>query len=499
VLLEQEVEVIGQTGAEIRRSKGWWKWLVSFPAVLIAGLALVGVATVSKRFTDPDLWFHLKMGQIIWTTHSAPSTDLFSFTTQGHARAAHEWLAQAFIYWAYRMGGYSGLMLWLASLTALLLVLLYFLCYRYSGNVLVSFLGAMCGWLFATVGLSLRPLLLGHVFLAIELLLLEHGVRNRRCLWVLPPLFAVWVNCHGSWFFGIGVLFTYWICSFARGKWGLIVAEPWNPEQRRWLGLAAILSVCACAGIAFVGPVGVQLLLHPLSSLLHQHTGPSLVEEWMPPDLRSIRALAMIGAVVSILVIPLVRRSELRLQEILLVAMAFGLALQHVRMLLVFGIVMSPVLCRVLAPVIGESRKREHPVLNASLVAACLAAMIWLFPRPAGIQEQITRGNPAGAVDFVRRTQLTGPMLNEYVFGDYLVWAMPEEKVFIDGDGDDDPTGVFQEFARWATMAEDPNLLPDKHGIRFCVLAAGNPIARVMPHLGWRRVYADEVAQVLVR
>ena len=25
-------------------------------------------------------------------------------------------------------------------------------------------------------------------------------------------------------------------------------------------------------------------------------------------------------------------------------------------------------------------------------------------------------------------------MLNEYVFGDYLIWALPEEKVFIDGN-----------------------------------------------------------------
>jgi hypothetical protein len=91
-------------------------------------------------------------------------------------------------------------------------------------------------------------------------------------------------------------------------------------------------------------------------------------------------------------------------------------------------------------------------------------------------------------------------MLNDYGLGDYLIWALPEEKVFVDGRGDVyDWGGVLQEYVRWATLVEDPRKLLEKYRIRFCLLAANNPIARVMPYIGWRTVYADDVAQVLVR
>jgi hypothetical protein len=493
----QERQTVQEVGAELRQESDFRRRLFSFPAVLIAGLAVVAVLTVSNRFNDPDLWFHLKLGQIVWTTHCIPSTDTFSFTAYGHAWTAHEWLAELSIYAAYRMGGYSGLMLWLAALTSVLLILVYFLCYRCSGNALVSFLGGLCAWFFGTVGLAIRPLLLGHVFLVIELILLEWGSRNRRCLWGLPPLFAVWVNCHGSYFFGMGILFVYWICSFANGKWGLVAAEPWDRKGRNWLG--AILILC---GVALCcNPVGIRLLLYPLDTFFRQHTGLNAVDEWLPPDMRSGRALGMIGAVIGLLVVPLLRRSELRLRELLVLGMAFALALQHQRMLFLFGIVVSPALCRVLAPVLGADREREHPIANAVLIFACLIAVAWGFPAHASIQEQVRKGNPAGAVDYIRRANLSGPMLNEYVFGDYLIWALPEEKVFIDGRGDVfDWTGVFQEYGRWATLAEDPQVLLKKYHVRLCLLSKGAPMAQVMAYLpGWSKAYSDNVAVVFVR
>lgn len=473
------------------------KKLFSFPAMLAAGLAVVTVLTVSSRFNDPDLWFHLKLGQVVWNTHSIPSTDIFSFTTHGHSWTAHEWLAELAIYAAYRLGGYSGLMLWFAGLAWLLFALVYFHCYQRCGSWLVAFLGGVCAWLFATVGLAIRPHLLGYVFLVTELILLELASRNRRWLWCVPPLFAVWVNCHGSYFFGMGVLLVYWLCSFVEGQWGLFVAEARYKGDRRALGIVLVLSVVAlCAN-----PIGVRLLLYPLNVALHQSAAVNAVEEWLPPDLRSGRALGMIAAVIGILVVSSLRRLALPLREMLVLAAAFAMSLEHVRMLFVFGIVVSPVLCQVLGPMLGRDRQRDHPIANALFVGAFLAAIVWAFPTPADLQRQITGHNPAGAVDYIRRTNLPGPMLNEYVFGDFLIWALPEEKVFIDGRGDVfDWTGVLQEYGRWVLLQEDPAILPDKYKIRFCLISKDAPMTHVLPHLpGWRKVYSDDVAAVFAR
>ena len=40
-----------------------------FPSMLTGLLVVLAVLSVRGRFDDPDMWWHLKMGQIIWTTH----------------------------------------------------------------------------------------------------------------------------------------------------------------------------------------------------------------------------------------------------------------------------------------------------------------------------------------------------------------------------------------------------------------------------------------------
>ena len=75
------------------RPRSFWQVVFSFPAVLAALLVVLTVLTVRSRFSDPDLWYHLKIGEIIWNTHSIPRVDLFSFTAYGHPWMAQEWLS----------------------------------------------------------------------------------------------------------------------------------------------------------------------------------------------------------------------------------------------------------------------------------------------------------------------------------------------------------------------------------------------------------------------
>jgi hypothetical protein len=473
-----------------------WHFLFSFRMMLAAGLAVVAVLTVSTRFHDPDMWFHMKLGQVVWETHTVPAADTFSFTAAGHPWIAHEWLAEVSIYLAYKWGGYTGLMGWLSLLTSVLLVMAYALCYRVTENALVSFLGALCAWFFATIGMAIRPLLLGHIFLLAELLLLEAGSRRRRWFWGLPPLFAVWVNCHGSYFFGLGVLFVYWASSFVDGRWGLIVGHAWDPATRKALGLVMI--VCGLA--LCVNPVGIHLLLYPLNTLFQQPLDMNAVDEWKAPDLRESRSLAMLGALVAIFLLPLWRKTELELRELALLAAALWMATQHQRMLFLFGIIVCPILSRLVAPLLGKESDREQPVANAVLLVVFAVAIVWGFPARADLEKQVQKRSPVAAVDYIRKAGLQGPMLNEYVFGDYLIWALPEHKVFIDGRGDIyDWSGVFAEYGRLVTVSEDPNRVLNKYGIRFCLLAPNSSLVYILPYLGWKKTYEDPVAAIFER
>jgi hypothetical protein len=110
----------------------------SFLVMLASLLAMLAVLTVRQRFDDPDTWWHRKTGEVIWTIHTIPTTDLFSYTTIHHAWIPHEWLSQVLIYGAFRSGGYTGLTLWLCFSTAVLLIVVYTLCSLHSGDSKVA-------------------------------------------------------------------------------------------------------------------------------------------------------------------------------------------------------------------------------------------------------------------------------------------------------------------------------------------------------------------------
>src|SRR6185369_11039358 len=113
--------------------------IFSFPAMLASLFSALAVITVRMRFDDPDMWWHLKMGETIWTTHTIPRTDLFSFTTGHHSYIPHEWLSQLVIYGAFKAGGYVGMMVLLCALASVVMIAGYCLCWLYSGNAKIAF------------------------------------------------------------------------------------------------------------------------------------------------------------------------------------------------------------------------------------------------------------------------------------------------------------------------------------------------------------------------
>ncbi len=473
--------------------------LLSFPVMLASLLVLLAVVTVRSRFDDPDMWWHLKMGQIIWTTHTIPRADIFSYTTNHHAYIPHEWLSQFLIYGAYKFAGYSGLMLWLCVFSSALLVAGYILCSLYSGNVKVGFLGAMTIWLFATIGLAIRPQMIGYLLLVIELLLIELGrTRNPRWFFLLPPLFAIWVNCHGSFFLGIVVAGVIAFSSCFNFRSGLLTAKSWVPVRRRALTLALIGSVFAL----FLNPVGLKLILYPLNLLMNQPINIGNVQEWQSLRLTDPRGLAFLGVLGFIFVFMLVRRVELQWTELLTLALATWLAASHERMVFVFGILVAPTLSRLLASYWREYESERRLLLpNAVLIAASLTIAFFAFPDLANLTAQVERNSPAGAVAFIKDHHLSGPMLNDYAFGGYLIWSAPAYPVFIDGRTDIfEWTGILQEYGEWATFRVGPAGLLNKYGISFCLLQRESPMATVLPLLpNWKAVYSDQKSVIFVR
>jgi len=474
------------------------RMIFSFPVMLAGLLTTLAVCTVRGRFDDPDMWWHLKMGQAIWTTHIIPKTDIFSYTTGHHAYVPHEWLSQCFIYAAYRFAGISGLMLWLALLSSLLLVAGYGLCWLYSQNGKVALAGALTIWFFATTGFAIRPQMIGYLLLVIELLLIHMGsTRDSRWFWGLPAVFALWVNCHGSFAVGLAIAVAILLCSLFNYSVGLVTSSHWEPTAKRTFAWAILLSVSSL----FLNPVGIRQVLYPLDTLLHQPVGLSASNEWQPLQFSDGRSFAFLGIIAGCLLLVILLRKSLYWQEICLLAMGAHLAASHQRMLFMFGILAGPILTRLLSDTWETySFSQDRPLPNAVLLAASGLLVFAAFPDQQTLASQIEHASPVKAVAFLKAHPISGHMLNDYVYGGYLIWAAPEYPVFVDGRADIfEETGVLSDYGNWATLQSDPHDLLDKYNVNFCLLPKHSPMARVMSLLGWKAVYSDDSTIVLLR
>ena len=259
-----------------------------------------------------------------------------------------------------------------------------------------------------------------------------------------------------------------------------------------------LLSVAAL----FLNPVGAKQILYPFDTLLNMHIQMANVEEWAPLNMTGERGIALMAVLLCSFLLVAVRRSDLFFDELMLLAMGTWLAASHVRLLIVFGILAAPILSRQLSTSWeGYDQKKDRIWPNAVMIGTSLVVLFLAFPSNANLERQVESQNPVRAVQFIKTSHLSGPMLNEYGFGGYLIWAAPEHPVFVDGRGDVfEWSGVLDEFNGWEELQSDPNALLQKYGISFCLLSRQSPMARLLPLLHeWKIAYSDNNAVVLVR
>jgi hypothetical protein len=140
-------------------------------------------------------------------------------------------------------------------------------------------------------------------------------------------------------------------------------------------------------------------------------------------------------------------------------------------------------------------------VLNAAIMALSLLLAIAVFPSHKKLEAEAEADSPVKAVEYIQTHHLSGRMLNEWIYGGYLIWAAPEHPVFIDGRSDVfEWTHVIDEYGDFATLAKPPSVLLDKYHISICLLSRQSPLTVVMGLLPqWRQVYSDNNSVIFVR
>ena len=471
--------------------------MVSFPALIAGCLAVLVFGTLRTRMSDPDLFWHLRNAQYFMAHHRLLSHDIFSYTVPGAAWIDHEWLSELLYYAGYHALGWQGIYLVAGALLAAIVVSVFYIARAEGADLIAAVLVMILGALLMLVGFGPRMQHLGWLcFVAILAILLRYRSARQGPLWLLPLLFCIWINAHGGWLIGGAVCALIVAAGLVRQDVGILAAEPWSAQDLKRLMATGAASVAAL----FVNPYGYRLVLYPFDVMFRQKLNVQYVQEWLPVNFRTPHGKIMMAALLAVLVGLCVGQKRWRVHEILLACFAVMMPLIHVRLLLLAGIVLPVILGRQFSGLSTYDPSQERPKLNVLLFAVLALICVLKYPSTAQLWKPVEAEYPAGAVAYIRDHELHGRVFQNYDWGGYFEWTLPETKVFIDSRTDIfEYAGVLKDYADAVSLVRSREVL-DKYGIEYVVIERDSALAYLLNNTrGWRCTYNDKLAAIFER
>ena len=188
-----------------------------------------------------------------------------------------------------------------------------YLCYRETGHYKASIVATCFAVLLGSISFGPRTILFGYADLVLLLIVLQRfRQKGHAPLWLIPPLFCLWANTHGSWLIGMVIFSTVIGAGLFQGEWGFIAAEPWTPSQRNRL----LLSWSASLVALFVNPFGARLVFYPLDLAFRQKLNIEHVAEWVSVNFHDLRGKIVLVLLMVLLVSALLRARRWTLAEL---------------------------------------------------------------------------------------------------------------------------------------------------------------------------------------
>ena len=450
-----------------------------------------------------DFWWHLKMGEVIVTTWSLPQTDIFSFTSSGEPFLLQSWLAEIFFYALYLVGGLRLIVSGNAVLLALTLLCVYSLCFRELRGPRVC--GLICIILIVPLVIysNVRPQVFSILLFAFFYQLLsEFRWWDRDRLWLLPVLTVAWVNLHGGFPLGLGLIGIFWLDALIATIRGLGPA--------RCLRRLTLIGAAA-AGATLLNPAGFRLYGDVLA-VLSDPPSQQFVSEWQAPEILDWTGLLgfYLPFAATTLVLVVSRRAGAVDLILYLVFSIFGFS--ALRNAIWFAILSPPLIGRQLSSPSRSSRLQVDrgktaggdPRFNLAIlilmVCSVIGASPWVYPtlKERPLWEPST---PARAVDFIESAALEGNFFHPQIFGDFLIWRLwPQHRSFVDGRVHLFESEFVQDyFAVFGDENWEERLKP--YRIRYLFLSRSDPrdhrlYERAIASQNWNLLYVDDVAAV---
>ena len=471
-------------------------------------ITIVYLLTFLTTAPDKDLWARLAVGSIFFQTGSVLKTDIFSYIPTKDLWIDHEWGSGVVFYFFAKLFGEGGMFALKAFVLLMIIVIILKIIKYQSGKepgiMYVLFLALSIDWAFPL----LRCQMFTYLFFTLWIYTLERMKRDDHTLiWIFPVTMLLWVNMHGGFLAGMGVLLIY------------AVGETLNRDHylKYWGVLAFMIPV------TLMNPYGLDLWRYVIEASFMPRP---FIQEWQPVNfigpnafiggfkvhiLSGFAVFALLTFMVGIKL--MMKKTKTDWTRILLITILFYLSVVHQRHSVFFVLAVSGLFYHHYINLFGFMRKYiegafTRPALKILEIVKysygyLLLAVLFIYLLPRLNHHVIVNPYmyPVGSLEFIKQNNISGNLAVSFNWGSYAFWKLyPQCKVLIDGRYEEvysDPS--FTKAVQFSVRTGDWQAILREYPADILILSNDYYSPSDFSYLtNWQPVYHDYVSYVLL-
>ena len=326
---------------------------------------------------------------------------------------------------ANQAAGLTGTSMLAALLVSLTMAASYRAACCYLDNRLAA-LAVAIGCNSALISLACRPHQFTHLGLAaLTWTLAAYQTGNRRALYWLPPLFAIWVNLHGGYAFGLtylGMMATF------------VAIEAYMQRDMATLRASAVpLFIAAGVSIlaTLLNPYGWGAWQYAIQIAALKSSSAGIVDEWAATSIKTDAGLSFFLVTSAVAAAMSATKQRPSISHVLTALTLGAIGWSAVRLSLMATVLMVPLLASAVRGTAfydlaftGEARRYDRP----AHIAVALGAIALVFGASLGMskidkttERYMASKLPVEEVAFMKRHSIEGRILNTPEAGGYLI------------------------------------------------------------------------------
>ncbi|MEW6457225.1 MAG: hypothetical protein AB1410_11000 [Acidobacteriota bacterium] len=450
--------------------------------------------------SDPDIYRHLKVGEIIYKSRAIPETELFTYAEEGSKWIHYSWLSEILFYIFFNNFSWIGLFV-LRVLTGFFIIYYLFLgISRLNENIYFSIILVLLVILLIQGFFLIRPVIFSFLFFSIYLwIIFDFKYRKAKRLFFLPLIMLLWANVHICFIYGLILLFL------------VIFGEILN----RFFFKDKSFNLKAFSFFTFLtfGSSLINPYLHKIYFIVGDYFNLGILKDFIlefhSPDFHY--PILLIFPILLVLSSVCVALKKTDFVNILLISFFGYLGFDLVRNVPYFVIlslfIVSASLPDLWKEKLPEVKREKIPnvffiFLNFFIYVGLIYGLM-VVARNFKPDEIIKKEYPKEAVEYIKANKFGDKLINHFDWGSFLLYELyPEYKVSIDGRTPAYSKEYFKKFSKthsgMSEWSEYVDHLKNK-GANLIIWPRELPLSQILKERkDWKKIYEDKIAVIFL-